>query len=102
MFAQYDEPEKAAFLDNTYGEPEYLWIDALCIDQDDLDERSRQVSFMKEIYQQAQHTMIWLGESDEHTEAAQSFLGKVALNAGVTVSRSVENVPSAHKQFQRY
>lgn len=39
-----------------------LWIDAVCINQDDLRERSWQVSMMADIYSSAQCNLIWLGE----------------------------------------
>ncbi|KAF2997959.1 hypothetical protein E8E13_006149 [Curvularia kusanoi] len=38
-----------------------LWIDAVCINQDDLDERASQVSFMAGIYSHAIQVVIWLG-----------------------------------------
>ncbi|KAH9213125.1 hypothetical protein DL95DRAFT_302949, partial [Leptodontidium sp. 2 PMI_412] len=31
-----------------------LWVDAICINQQDLEERSAQVQLMKKIYQQAE------------------------------------------------
>lgn len=39
-----------------------LWIDALCINQDDLDERARQVKLMGDIYFRATRVTVWLGE----------------------------------------
>ncbi len=39
-----------------------LWIDAICINQDDLDERSSQVQLMRDIYKASERTVIWLGE----------------------------------------
>ena len=39
-----------------------LWVDALCINQQDLDERRQQVQQMRAIYEQAQKVIIWLGE----------------------------------------
>lgn len=43
------------------GEYHHLWIDAICINQSDLQERSAQVSIMKEIYHNAQLVYVWLG-----------------------------------------
>jgi Heterokaryon incompatibility protein (HET) len=40
----------------------YLWIDQICINQKDLDERSAQVLLMKQIYQSSLQTIMWLGE----------------------------------------
>ncbi|KAJ4261591.1 hypothetical protein NW762_007022 [Fusarium torreyae] len=38
-----------------------LWADQICINQDDITERSRQVSLMNAIYKGAQHVLVWLG-----------------------------------------
>lgn len=38
-----------------------LWVDALCINQRDLDERGRQVLRMGDIYEIAYETICWLG-----------------------------------------
>ncbi|KAK8157784.1 heterokaryon incompatibility protein-domain-containing protein [Phyllosticta citrichinensis] len=39
-----------------------MWIDQLCIDQDNILERNRQVSFMGRIFKCAQKVVVWLGE----------------------------------------
>ncbi|KAK5677559.1 hypothetical protein LTS10_010131 [Elasticomyces elasticus] len=39
-----------------------LWVDALCIDQKNIGERSMQVAFMGQIYNVAHQVCIWLGE----------------------------------------
>ena len=39
-----------------------IWIDALCINQDDLQERATQVKLMGRIYGRAEFVNIWLGE----------------------------------------
>lgn len=38
-----------------------LWIDAICINQADLNERNEQVRMMSLIYQQAARVIIWIG-----------------------------------------
>lgn len=40
-----------------------FWVDALCINQDDQDERSRQVRIMGDIYRNATVVFCWLGEA---------------------------------------
>ncbi|KAI0169822.1 HET-domain-containing protein [Hypoxylon sp. FL1284] len=43
-----------------------LWADAICINQDDVEERGRQVRCMKDIYSKASRVLIWLGgDQDE-------------------------------------
>ncbi|CAI6331667.1 unnamed protein product [Periconia digitata] len=44
--------------------PRVLWIDSLCINQDDLAEKNRQVPFMAFIYGRAQRVVIWLGNHE--------------------------------------
>jgi hypothetical protein len=39
-----------------------IWIDAICINQEDLEERGQQVRLMAEIYCKANHVIVWLGE----------------------------------------
>jgi hypothetical protein len=43
----------------------WLWIDAIAINQKDLNERNAQVPLMDQIYGNAERVCIWLGESDE-------------------------------------
>ena len=41
-----------------------LWIDAICINQDDIHERNSQVSQMGEIYRATSTLLVWLGDDD--------------------------------------
>ncbi|KAL9597505.1 MAG: hypothetical protein Q9219_005087 [cf. Caloplaca sp. 3 TL-2023] len=54
-----------------------LWVDAICINQADLDEKTLQVSMMRDIYVSALETWVWLGpasaDSDEAMEMVQRF-----------------------------
>ena len=52
----------------------YFWIDALCINQQDVDERSLQVQLMYDIDSSAEKTMAWTGESSKDSEAALGFV----------------------------
>lgn len=51
-----------------------LWVDALCINQQDLDERRQQVQQMRAIYEQAQQVIIWLGEPGDGGKAGMKRL----------------------------
>lgn len=42
--------------------PPPIWVDAVCINQSDVPERSAQVEMMGDIYRQAKTVRIWLGE----------------------------------------
>ncbi|KAH8671797.1 heterokaryon incompatibility protein-domain-containing protein, partial [Tricladium varicosporioides] len=48
----------------------YLWVDAICINQVDLEERNEQVRLMGTIYATATKSIIYLGESDRESERA--------------------------------
>ena len=50
--------------------PLLLWVDAICINQTDLDERSDQVMLMGDIYESAKHLVVWLGELRHSLDAA--------------------------------
>ena len=41
--------------------PRTLWIDAICVNQQDLEERSRQVRRMADLYRLADRVVVWLG-----------------------------------------
>ncbi|KAF7547930.1 hypothetical protein G7Z17_g7387 [Cylindrodendrum hubeiense] len=45
--------------------PRRLWADQICINQDDIVERSQQVSLMNAIYKGAEHIRVWLGQDEE-------------------------------------
>ncbi|RGP66997.1 Heterokaryon incompatibility protein [Fusarium longipes] len=45
-----------------------LWVDQICINQFDLAERSHQVGFMRDIYSNAEKTLICLSTSEAHGE----------------------------------
>lgn len=47
-----------------------LWVDALCINQLDFDERNRQVKRMRAIYSRAKSVNAWLGVSDDNSDRA--------------------------------
>ena len=54
--------------------PTFWWIDALCINQNDVSERSRQVNLMTRIYRKATGVHIWLGEENEDSDLAMSLV----------------------------
>ena len=45
-----------------------IWVDALCINQEDDDEKSAQIRFMGLIYRMASSVKIWLGKYDEEAQ----------------------------------
>ncbi|KAF2803485.1 uncharacterized protein BDZ99DRAFT_399646, partial [Mytilinidion resinicola] len=47
-----------------------LWVDAICIDQSNMPERSAQVLKMAEIYRHASKVIVWLGEESSDSNLA--------------------------------
>ncbi|RBA09731.1 hypothetical protein FPRO05_05667 [Fusarium proliferatum] len=67
------------FLQNyreTAGE-RIIWIDQICINQDDTDECVQQIGQMCKIYQHASMDLFWIGEPGENTEAVLDLLSSL-------------------------
>lgn len=47
-----------------------LWIDAVCIDQNNRQEKGLQVLRMEAIYRKANRTIVWLGNQEDHSDIA--------------------------------
>ncbi|OTB06068.1 hypothetical protein M426DRAFT_319143 [Hypoxylon sp. CI-4A] len=79
-------------------EPRVIWIDAICIDQSNLEERALQVSMMNHIYERAKRVVVWLGKSDEYSSRAMTYaagldtpkLLKTAYQVGDSLTRTFE------------
>ncbi|KAG9252296.1 heterokaryon incompatibility protein-domain-containing protein [Emericellopsis atlantica] len=54
-----------------------MWIDAICIDQENDAERNRHLPRMAAVYDTATSVLAWLGDSDEHTSEALGFIPKL-------------------------
>lgn len=53
------------FFCSRLGNEDTYWIDAICINQEAIDERNQQVAMMNRIYSGARIVYSWLGPSDE-------------------------------------
>jgi hypothetical protein len=49
-----------------------IWVDNVCINQADEEEKNQQVRQMDKVYRRASHVIVWLG-IDGHNEAHQAF-----------------------------
>lgn len=61
-----------------------LWIDAICINQSDNVEKSRQVMLMRDIYSNASRVVIWIGGPDHFSNLAFDTLERFALDDGTS------------------
>jgi len=51
-----------------------LWIDAICTNQKDNDEKSEHVQMMDAIFNGANTVRIWLGDTAEDSDEAIDFI----------------------------
>jgi hypothetical protein len=59
----------------------YLWVDSICINQNNMQERADQVSIMDHIYTGASETLVWLGPASERSARAVDVVKKTAVGA---------------------
>jgi len=69
-------------------EPRRLWIDALCINQNDPLEKEGQVKLMSEIYPAAENVLCWLGPEADDSDFVFEKLQEMAKSRKVSSSRS--------------
>ncbi|KAK4935364.1 hypothetical protein LTR10_023568 [Elasticomyces elasticus] len=54
----------------------YWWIDQICINQAEIEERSNQVSLMRRVYKKATTVQVWLGDAIEGSTTAMEVIDK--------------------------
>lgn len=59
------------------GAARTLWVDAVCIDQENLEERGREVVRMSSIYYHARSVIVWLGEGTPESDSAMNFATRI-------------------------
>ncbi|KAM0175690.1 hypothetical protein ACHAPF_005285 [Botrytis cinerea] len=69
----------------------YLWVDAVCINQEDFDERNAQVALMSQIYAQADEVVVWLGKAGRDYWGAMTLLDSLGnpATSAKELSRSI-------------
>ena len=55
-----------------------MWVDGICINQEDLSERSSQVLLMQDIYRGASSTIVWLGNETKQSAKGFEYVAKLA------------------------
>jgi hypothetical protein len=58
-----------------------LWIDQICINQEDGDEKNAQVPLMTQIYRQAEEVLIWIGPAALGSDCLMDVWHQVGLRA---------------------
>ncbi|KAK6440318.1 hypothetical protein LTR95_003465 [Oleoguttula sp. CCFEE 5521] len=89
-------------------EVKHLWADGVCINQQDVNERGKQVQLMKSIFSNAKCVLIWLGEEDETSHRALELIGDLAKSVDRFLAEGGDmddvdfNDPLAEKHFSCY
>ncbi|KAE8358627.1 hypothetical protein BDV27DRAFT_163403 [Aspergillus caelatus] len=83
------------------GPQMWCWVDQICIDQSNLEERASQVSIMDQIYECASYTLIWLGLEDDDTEVAVETIQKLYSAKGDLIHAN-EIIPYTHQPKEIY
>lgn len=60
--------------------PRTVWIDAICINQHDLEERASQVRIMARIYAYAVSVTVWLGEEADDSSKVLNLLRRIVAD----------------------
>ena len=68
--------------------PVILWVDQICINQTDVDERNRQLRNVGEIFKLAQSVIVWLGVKAQNSDLAMKALehGRLKEPRHITVA----------------
>lgn len=82
--------------------PRTMWIDGLCIDQQNIEERGRQVAYMCHIFWGATRVVVWLGKAAEESDRAMDTLRHVACRtASGGKSGAVEGITEVDERQSR-
>ncbi|KAH8880605.1 HET-domain-containing protein [Thozetella sp. PMI_491] len=82
--------------------PRVLWIDALCINQEDIAERSHQVAIMGKIYRCAAQVLVWLGREENNSRRALEIIKNISSHVTVDWSTYAVNPSVADSEEQHW
>jgi len=85
------------------NEKRRLWVDAVCINQNDDSEKSDQVNMMREIYQHGARTLVWLGPDSMALTKGFLVIAEILKGIkfyeerdGLEASKHLDSIPSVH------
>ena len=58
-----------------------MWIDAICIDQDDEKDKEHQIPLMAEIYAKAYRVVVWLGDAEGGIDQVLELICRARKNS---------------------
>jgi hypothetical protein len=84
-----------------YSLERIIWVDAICIDQKNLEEQGQQVQLMAMIYSKAHRVLVWLGETADDTEGALEDIQRAANEESTERSVNEMNEKAISNLLQR-
>ena len=85
-----------------------VWVDAVCIRQDNVSERNNQVSLMAEIYEYASEVIVWLGKEEKKVLPAFQLFTQLQNDGDVAHERlsklfhSGKSISTLNPDFELY
>ncbi|KAF9880376.1 heterokaryon incompatibility protein [Colletotrichum karsti] len=73
-----------------------MWIDQICIDQSNNEEKSQQIPLMSRIYERALNTAIWMGDTSDGSDAAVKLLDDINIRLQFTTEDDIDT-----EEFER-
>jgi hypothetical protein len=69
-----------------------IWIDSICVNQNDVLERNSQILLMRHIFSTCTKCNVWLGKEDEHTRLGIEFLWWLGEDKHIWEWKDFENL----------
>lgn len=78
-----------------------LWVDAVCINQRDDDEKAAQVRMMASLYSQAEEVIVWLGTARDDSDSAMRQIKAWSTNKTFTTAKSLNKLAANAEDFAK-
>jgi hypothetical protein len=77
-----------------------IWIDAICINQQDLEEKQHQILLMKVVYERASQVVVWLSKPRSDADLAVALLTELGEQHD-SGTHTVQSMQSIHRPRMR-
>jgi hypothetical protein len=78
-----------------------IWVDAICINQANKEEKEKQIQLMARIYNQAYSVVVWLGEEADDSDQALEAIVRAGNHRGLSFTDDVTVQRAVIKLLQR-
>jgi hypothetical protein len=78
-----------------------IWVDSICINQNDKEEKSRQIQLMARIYGEANRVIVYLGEAADDSDQTIEYIRSAAEEDGVYLWTDENNQKAVFELLQR-